>query len=91
MRRRVLSLACAAALAACSAELPEPDSPRARLYAARCGGCHRLYAPSLMTPAMWKVQVDRMRLLFQQRGIPWLGPDEERELLAYLERHAGTQ
>lgn len=90
MRLRVLSLACAAVLAACSAELPEPDSPGARLLSARCGGCHRLYAPSLMTAAMWKVQVDRMRLLFHQRGIPWLAPDEERTLLAYLERHAGT-
>ena len=72
MRRLVLSALAAAALVACSVELPEPDSPGARILAARCGGCHRLYAPSLMTAAMWDVQMDRMRLLYQQRGrSPW--------------------
>jgi hypothetical protein len=91
VRRVVLIVAAAAALAGCSVELPEPDSPGARILAARCGGCHRLYVPSLMTAAMWDVQMDRMRLLYQQRGIPWLAPDEERTLRAYLARHAGTQ
>ena len=37
----------AALLVGCT-HLPDPDSPGARLYAARCGTCHRLYAPSLM-------------------------------------------
>lgn len=91
MRRLVLTLACGVALAACSVELPEPDSAGARVLAARCGGCHRLYVPGLLTAAMWEMQLGRMRALFAQRGIPWLPPDEEATLRAYLTRHAGTQ
>jgi len=43
-----------------------------------------------MTPDMWRYQVDRMRTLFAQRGIPWLAPDEERALLDYVTSHAGA-
>ena len=39
------ALALGLLAAGCDARLPEPDSPGARLYAARCTGCHRLYAP----------------------------------------------
>ncbi|HWP64892.1 MAG TPA: hypothetical protein VNO26_03145 [Candidatus Limnocylindria bacterium] len=91
MRRLLLSLIACGAFAACSVELPEPDSPGARLLAARCGGCHRLYAPGSMTAAMWDVQLARMRVLFARRGIPWLAPAEEQALRDYLARHAGTQ
>ena len=91
MRRLVLSLACSATLASCSVELPEPDSMGARVLAARCGGCHRLYAPSSMTTAMWDVQLARMHALFQQRGVPWLAPAEEQALRDYLAKYAGTQ
>ena len=56
----------------------------------RCGGCHRVYAPGLMTADMWQYQVDRMRALFAERGIPWLAPADERALLDYVTSHAGT-
>ena len=91
MRRAVLSLLLGGALASCSVDLPEPDSPGARVLVARCGGCHRLYAPGAMTLAMWDVQLGRMRGLYAQRGIPWLPPAEERALHDYLAKHAGTQ
>jgi len=39
---------------------------------------------------MWQVQVDRMRAMFGQRGLPWLSADEDRELREYLASHAGT-
>lgn len=91
MRRLVLSVAACVLLASCSAPLPEPDSPGARVLAARCGGCHRLYAPGSMTIAMWDLQLGRMRALFAQRGIPWLSPTDEETLRAYLAKHAGTQ
>ena len=90
MRRLVLSLAAGVVLSACNAPLPDPDSPGARVLAARCGGCHRLYAPGSMTIAMWDVQLGRMRALFAQRGIPWLSPSDEETLHAYLAEHAGT-
>jgi hypothetical protein len=56
----------------------------------RCAGCHRLSAPGSMTLEMWKVQLDRMRGLYAQRGLPWLTPGEERALLDYLTAHAGS-
>jgi hypothetical protein len=76
--------------AGCGPSLPDPDSQGARVLAARCGGCHRVYAPGLMTADMWRYQVDRMRTLFAQRGIPWLTSDDERALLDYVTSHAGT-
>ena len=90
MRRHViLSAVLAAVLAGCSVELPDPDSPGARVLATRCGGCHRLYAPGTMTLAMWDLQLDRMRRLYAQRGIAWLSPEEEATLRTYLATHAG--
>lgn len=75
--------------AGCGPGLPDPDSPGARILATRCGGCHRVYAPGLMTADMWRYQVDRMRTLFAQRGIPWLPPADEAALREYLVSHAG--
>ena len=90
MRRLGLILALAAALAACDAKLPDPESPGAQVMRARCRGCHRLYAPGSMTIEMWRLQLQRMRGLYAQRGLPWLTPAEEQTLLDYLARHAGT-
>jgi hypothetical protein len=70
--------------------LPDPESRGAAVMRARCAGCHRLYAPATMTREMWRVQVERMRGLFAQRGLPWLTTDEERVLMDYLAVHAGT-
>jgi len=59
------------------------------VLAARCAGCHRVSAPGSMTLETWRFQLERMRALFAQRGIPWLTPDEERALGEYLTAHAG--
>jgi hypothetical protein len=83
-------LALLAASGGCGPSLPDPDSLGARVFAARCGGCHRVYAPRSMTAEMWRVQMDRMRALFAQRGIPWLSPADEQAVLDYLTAHAGS-
>ncbi|MBI1816923.1 MAG: hypothetical protein HYR72_18245 [Deltaproteobacteria bacterium] len=70
-------------------QLPEPESPGAKMYAARCGTCHRLYAPSLLKFEMWKYQVDRMQGEMQRRGIPPLSDSELTTVLDYLKRHSG--
>jgi hypothetical protein len=72
----------------CDARLPEPDSPGARLYADRCAGCHRLYAPRAMTAAMWKLTVARMQGELARRGAAPLSSDEQAVLLDYLDRHS---
>ena len=85
-------LACTAGLAllaaGCNPALPEPESPGARLYADRCTGCHRLYAPSVLTAEMWKITVARMQGELARRGLPPLTTDEQAQLLDYLDRHS---
>lgn len=76
--------------AGCGPSLPDPESPGARVLAARCGGCHRVYAPGSMTAEMWRVQMERMRALFAERGIPWLSPADEQAVRDYLTAHAGS-
>ncbi len=86
----VLLVGLVLAGAGCGGSLPDPESPGAHVLVARCGGCHRVYAPGSMTAEMWRFQLGRMRALFADRGIPWLAPDDERTLLDYLIAHAGT-
>jgi hypothetical protein len=84
----VTALALTTVLAlGCQTELPEPTSPGAALYRTRCQGCHRLYQPSTMTAAMWRVQVERMQREFARRGMAELSADEMARLLAYLGAH----
>ncbi len=92
MSRRTLFAALASALlhAGCNASLPEPESPGARLYTERCGGCHRVYAPQLLTFAMWEMMIDRMQGEMARRGVPPLSADERAVLLPYLRKHAQT-
>ncbi|GIW43591.1 MAG: hypothetical protein KatS3mg077_0873 [Candidatus Binatia bacterium] len=78
----------AAALTACNAPLPEPDSPGARLYASRCNTCHRLHAPSALTFEMWKMKVASMQGEMVRRGLPPLTREERDLLLDYLRRHS---
>jgi hypothetical protein len=89
--RRFLATAALgfALLAGCSTRLPDPESREAKLYAERCGLCHRLYAPGLMTAEMWKVQVARMQNEMQRRGLQPLDQDERTMILTYLTAHAG--
>jgi hypothetical protein len=81
-------LVAGALLAACEPQLPDAESPGAQLYAARCGGCHRLYAPGLMTAEMWRITVTRMQGELVRRGVAPLSGAEQATLLAYLEQHS---
>ena len=71
--------------------LPEEGSDAERLYATRCGGCHRPFQPSTMTAAMWSEQVEAMRLKIAQAGLAPLSEAERQRILDYLERNAGRQ
>ncbi len=86
--RTSLLLTVALAVAGCNARLPDPDSPGARLYADRCGTCHRIYAPRSLTFEMWKVQVERKQGVMVRQGLPPLTPEERAVLLDYLKRHS---
>ena len=75
-------------ITSCNANLPEPESVAAKLYAQRCSGCHRLYQPGLLTSEMWEYTLERMALEFQRLGRPPLSESERRTLLDYLSAHA---
>jgi Dihaem cytochrome c len=72
----------------CNAALPEPESSGAQLYRQRCSGCHRLYAPSILTADMWKLMLARMELQIQRSRLPPLSADEQQTLLDYLQKHS---
>ena len=79
-------------LVACQkSKIPDEENYAAQLYVKRCGQCHQPYNPSLMTPAMWAVQVDRMQERMKQIGISPLNAEERKAILDYLSSHAGTQ
>jgi hypothetical protein len=80
---------CLLAFSACTRPLPEPESADAKLYAERCGTCHQPYQPKSLTPAMWQVQVDRMKGKFLEARLQPPTPAEHDRILAYLSRNAG--
>lgn len=88
IKRCALWMAAALSLAGCTVKLPEPDSEGARIYAGRCDGCHRTYAPSSLKYEMWKFQVERMQGEMVRRGLPPLTDHERTVLLEYLKRHS---
>jgi hypothetical protein len=94
--RRVAALSIALALMVVSSgcqpkPLPEQGNSAELLYVNRCGGCHRPYLPSTMTAAMWSEQIVAMRLKIAQAGQPPMSNFEERQILDYLQRNAGTE
>lgn len=76
-------------LLGCSRPLPENDSVQARVYIRECGMCHPPIHPSVMTSAMWRIQVERMDELRARRGIPALSAGHRNLILEYLDRNAG--
>jgi len=80
-----LTFAC---VAACSPQLPDPQSAGAQVYGVRCAPCHQLYAPGTLTGAMWEVQVDRMQQEMRRRGVNPLTEQERYLVLSYLKTHA---
>ncbi|HJU09260.1 MAG TPA: hypothetical protein VJ728_00210 [Candidatus Binataceae bacterium] len=71
--------------------MPEEGSYAQRLYAERCGSCHKPYNPASMTAAMWEVQVKAMRAKMEQAGQPPLSAPQDQTILDYLKRNAGKQ
>jgi len=89
LRLLIAAMSVAAAVPACSPDLPEPASTGAKLYEDRCTGCHRLYHPGSMKADMWRTQVERMQGEMARRGVRPLSRAEMDVLLDYLRRNAG--
>ena len=52
-----------------------------------CGRARDMTAQTIRTEGARMIA--ELRQEFARRGIPWLAPEEEAALLAYLARHAG--
>ena len=87
--RWFLAGAAVLGIVGCSPKLPDPESAGAKLYAARCNSCHRVFAPGSLKFEMWKVQVERMQGEIVRHGLPPLTPAERDMLLEYLKRYSG--
>ncbi|HAC80252.1 MAG TPA: hypothetical protein DCG06_08155 [Deltaproteobacteria bacterium] len=73
----------------CASELPETDSPGARLYIEACGSCHAPIPPKALTFASWEFQVRRMDEFRLARGWGPLPTSQRTGVLNYLRQHSG--
>ncbi len=82
MKRWIGSALVAAVSLACATALPPASNPALEpgreLYAAKCHGCHRLYAPSKINPQKWPAILDKMAVKAK------LTPEEKSRLDAYV-------
>ncbi len=83
-----------------SSELPDPDSPAARLTARYCSQCHGIPSPSRLSAEEWTTTVRRMvartehmeevgrRMRMMMGEVTAPSAQEERVVLDYLQRYA---
>ena len=85
-------------------ELPEPESPGAKLLSRHCSQCHHLPSPAMHSADEWPTiesrMFSRMQMMAGMKGVmeSMMGGGmmtiqattgkEQKELLAYLQRHA---
>lgn len=68
-------------------EIPEADTPAAKLYAERCATCHALPHPKRLDWPHWRHMLGVMRIRMKERGMTM--PNEDwRTIATYLKRHA---
>lgn len=79
--------AAAGALSGCR-PLPQKGTAAEKLYASRCGDCHRPYNPRSLTAAMWAYQFPAMEARMRRAGLPPLSDDQRATILSYLTRNA---
>ncbi len=86
--RKVLAIMCILAVGTAAAmEIPEADSPDAKLFAARCSICHALPHPKRLDWPHWRHILKLMHRRAKERGVN-IPPEEWRRIAAYLKRHA---
>jgi mono/diheme cytochrome c family protein len=88
MKRCLLALllmSAATTLQAAEAETPEQQQTwNKSLFEARCGICHQLPEPDMLTPAQWKRSMEVMQKRMQQADMAPLDEEEFAQVHAYL-------
>jgi len=67
----------------------ETSDPGENLYKSRCGMCHQLPDPGMLTAGQWEIVLQTMQKRMGHLGMPPLTETEHRQILDYLSRHAG--
>ena len=85
-------------LTACSEQLssvplqksdyPDYDTEPAKLYLAKCGGCHVAPLPKIHTARQWLSVVQRMQQRMTSKAVPVLNKNEMADIVGYLQKHA---
>ncbi len=58
------------------------------LYKSRCGLCHQLPEPEMLTAGQWRIVLETMQKRMGHIEMPPLSREERERILAYLARHA---
>ena len=83
----VLALMLGGMQAALAMDIPDPQTPAAKLYAARCAACHALPHPKRLDWPAWRHMLHVMERRMQEHGMQ-MSDAEWRQIAAYLRRHA---
>ncbi len=70
-----------------AANLPDADSPEAKLYEEKCTTCHRVAHPKRFYPSQWEHYVRLMKSNMKNKGMS-LAPEDEKVILNYLKKNA---
>ncbi len=65
----------------------EPD-PGETLYRSRCGLCHQLPEPNMLTAKQWRIVLETMQKRMGHIEMPPLSKSEREQILGYLGKHA---
>ncbi len=66
----------------------ETNDAGENLYKSRCGMCHQLPEPGMLTATQWRIVLETMQKRMGHLGMPPLTEAEHRQILDYLSRHA---
>ena len=58
------------------------------LYKSRCGLCHQLPEPSMLTAKQWRIVLETMQKRMGHIEMPPLSENEREQILSYLGKHA---
>ena len=84
----LLLLACAEKIAEPVRELPDVDSPGAKILVKKCANCHGAPQPDVHTAKMWPAVLHRMQNRLTMKAYDPLTKKEFEVLLAYLQKHS---
>jgi len=68
-------------------DIPDANTPAAKMFQERCSVCHALPHPSRLDWAHWRHMLSTMKQRMNERGMT-MKQDEWRQIAAYLKLHA---